>query len=107
MDFEYIVVLVTAPSAEVGKQIADRLLDQRLAACVNILPAVRSLYTWKGAVQDDAEVLLVVKSRSKLFQEGILPAVKAVHPYENPEIIALPILDGSTEYLDWIVAETS
>ncbi len=106
MDFEYIVVMITAPSAEVGKKIADRLLAQRLAACVNILPAVRSLYTWKGAVQDDAEVLLMVKSRARLFKEGILPAVKAAHPYENPEIIALPILDGAPEYLDWIAAET-
>jgi periplasmic divalent cation tolerance protein len=67
MDFEYIVVLVTVPSAEVGERIARRLLAQRLAACANIVSGVRSLYTWKGAVLDDAELLLVVKTRAALF----------------------------------------
>jgi len=107
MDFEYIVVLITAPSEEVGKQIADRLLSQRLAACVNILPAVRSLYTWLGDLHDDAEVLLGVKSRAKFFNDVPSPTVRGAHPYKNPEIIALPILDGSPEYLDWISTVTS
>jgi len=107
MPDQFIVVLITAPSPEVGEQIAAALLEQKLAACVNILPAVQSIYTWQGTVQNDREVLLVVKSRAALFAERLVPAVKAVHPYEVPEIIALPILMGSQSYLDWIAAETT
>jgi periplasmic divalent cation tolerance protein len=105
MEIEYIVVLVTVPNPESGQTIASRLLEDRLAACVNILPAIRSLYTWKSAVQDDTESLLVIKSRLALF-ERLAEAVKSIHPYETPEIIALPVLAGSAEYLTWIKEET-
>lgn len=104
---QFIVVLITAPSQEVGEQIAAALLEARLAACVNILPAVQSIYAWKGAVQNDQEVLLLVKTRLALFAERLVPAIKAIHPYEVPEIIALPVLSGSQDYLDWIAAETT
>jgi periplasmic divalent cation tolerance protein len=106
MDAEHIIVFITAPSREAGEQVARALLDKRLAACVNIVPAVDSLYWWQGAIQSEQEVLLIAKSRAKLFEEGIIPAVRAVHPYDVPEIIAMPILMGSRQYLDWIDEET-
>jgi periplasmic divalent cation tolerance protein len=106
VDTRAIVILITAPSIEVARQIAGLLLERRLAACVNILPGINSLYTWKGEVQDDQEVLLLVKSRPELFERELIPAVQSIHPYEVPEMIALPIVMGSTSYLDWIVAET-
>ena len=102
MDNPYIIVLITVPSQEAGKQVAHALLDQRLAACVNILPQVHSLYLWQGKTNADEELLLVVKSRAALFADRLVPAVKAVHPYEVPEIIALPVLMGSASYLEWI-----
>ncbi len=107
MNQSFIVIFITVPSIPVGKQVADALLEKKLAACVNIIPSIRSLYTWQGEKQDDEEALLVVKSRADLFSDGILPAVKAVHPYDVPEIIALPIMIGSQDYLDWIAQETS
>jgi len=101
-----IVVLITAPSKEVGKQIARALLEQELAACVNIISSIDSLYTWEGKICDDEEVLLVVKSRAELFEDQLVPAVQAIHPYQVPEIIALPIKMGAKSYLDWIEAVT-
>ncbi len=102
----YIIVLITVPSEAVGRQLADALLEEKLAACVNIIPAVHSLYTWKGEIQNDQEVLLMVKSREDLFEDHLVPAVKALHPYEVPEIIALPIIMGSKSYLNWVGEET-
>lgn len=96
------MVLITAPSRETARQIARALLDKRLAACVNIISPINSLYTWEGQVQDDEEALLIVKSRADLFHQGLVPAVKALHPYEVPEIIALPVIAGLRSYLDWI-----
>lgn len=101
-----IVVLITAPSQEVARQIANALLGEKLAACVNVLPSIRSYYTWKGTQQEDEEVLLLVKTRAALFESRLIPAVKAVHPYELPEIIALPIQMGFEPYLTWINEET-
>jgi periplasmic divalent cation tolerance protein len=106
MDNPYLVVLVTAPSQEVGQRIAQHLLQQRLAACVNIIPSIRSLYWWEGKIQTDEEVLLVIKSRAELFDQHLLPAVKALHPYQVPEIIALPIVQGFEAYLKWIADTT-
>lgn len=101
-----IVVLITAPSQEVARRIANALLGEKLAACVNVLPSIRSYYTWKGTQQEDEEVLLLVKTRAALFESRLIPAVKAVHPYELPEIIALPIQMGFEPYLTWINDET-
>lgn len=106
MPTEYVVVLITVPSQEVGEQLASALLDQKLAACVNILPPMTSIYAWKGELQRDQEALLLVKTRAELFHERLVPAVKALHPYEVPEIITLPVLMGSQSYLDWISTET-
>ena len=107
MPDKFIVVLITAPTPQVGEQIATALVEERLAACVNILPDVSSVYAWKGDVHKNQEVLLVVKTREQLFRDHLVPAVQAVHPYEVPEIIALPIVMGLGGYLDWIQDETS
>ena len=103
---QYILVMITAPSQEVAQIIADSLLGKRLAACVNFISPVHSVYFWKGKIDSEDEVLLLVKTREDLFQDRLVPAVKAAHPYETPEIIALPILMGSPEYLEWISSET-
>jgi periplasmic divalent cation tolerance protein len=102
METQYIIVMITTPSKEVGEQIANALLEKKLAACVNMLAPVNSHYTWEGATTHDEEILLVVKSRAELFQNHLVPAVQEIHPYQVPEIIALPILMGSASYLAWI-----
>ena len=102
MDKEYIIVLITTPSMEVGEKIAVALLEKKLAACVNMMAPIFSLYTWEEEINRDDEVLLIVKSRADLFESDLIPVVQAVHPYDVPEIIALPILMGSANYLAWI-----
>jgi periplasmic divalent cation tolerance protein len=102
MDKEYIIVLITTPSMEVGEKIAVALLEKKLAACVNMMAPIFSLYTWEEEINRDDEVLLIVKSRADLFESDLIPVVQAVHPYDIPEIIALPILMGSANYLAWI-----
>lgn len=106
MSTEYSVVLVTAPSLEVGEEIGTQLVEQKLAACANILPNIVSIFSWRGEIQKDSEVMLVIKTRGELFEQ-LTAAVEALHPYETPEIIGLPILAGSQRYLEWIEAETS
>ena len=101
-----IIVLITAPSKDEGRNISKVLLEKKCAACINIISPINSLYTWKGAVEDDEEVLLVVKSRLELFEDHLIPTVLEVHPYEVPEIIALPIIQGLASYLDWIDENT-
>jgi periplasmic divalent cation tolerance protein len=107
MAADHIVVLITVPTLEKGKSIAEALLKKRLAACVNILPNVHSLYIWENEICDEQEVLLVCKSRSSQFEEHFIPTVKALHPYEVPEIIALPLVKGLQAYLNWIDEVTS
>ena len=99
-----IVVLSTCGSAEEAERIARGLLEKKLAACVNILPAVRSLYRWKGAIEDDQEIFLVIKSSRALFGE-LQAEIGRLHSYEVPEIIAIPIVDGSEGYLGWMAKE--
>ncbi|MCS7259525.1 MAG: divalent-cation tolerance protein CutA [Anaerolineae bacterium] len=102
----HIVVLITAPSREIARQIADALLDKKLVACVNLIAPVESRYVWKGERCTDEEVLLLAKTRAALFATQLVPTVKALHPYEVPEIIALPILMGAADYLAWIDEST-
>jgi periplasmic divalent cation tolerance protein len=106
MDTHHLIVLITAPSADVGQHIANALVDQRLAACVNILSPIHSIYLWQGKKQNDEEVLLVVKTTQDLFFKRLVPAVQEIHPYDVPEIIALPIVFGSETYLNWIDEST-
>jgi periplasmic divalent cation tolerance protein len=95
------VVLVTCPDEPVAKAIASDLIQNRHAACVNILPAITSLYLWEGAVCEDSEWLLVIKTTHAAF-ERLEAQIMAIHPYEVPEIIALPVTEGSTPYLQWV-----
>jgi periplasmic divalent cation tolerance protein len=96
-----VVILVTAPSAEVAAGIARAVVEERLAACGNVLPGVRSIYRWEGKVQDEPEVLLILKTQRKRFPE-LRDRILALHPYEVPEVLALPVEAGSDAYLDWI-----
>jgi periplasmic divalent cation tolerance protein len=98
----HVVVFITAPSAELGAAIGRALVEQRLAACASIVDPIRSIYAWRGLVEDKAEVLLVAKTRADVFESKLVPAVRALHPYEVPEIIALPIVMGAASYLNWI-----
>lgn len=100
-----LVVLCTAPDADVAARLARGLVDARLAACVNVIPGLRSFYRWQGEVQDDGEVQLFIKTR-----RGRLPELMAWlgehHPYDVPEVLALDVGAGSQPYLDWLTAET-
>jgi len=96
-----IIVLITASSEEEASKIGSVLVDERLAACVNIVPRIRSLFIWEGKTQDEQETLLMCKSRQPLLDK-IITRVKSLHSYSVPEIIALPIAGGSTEYLGWL-----
>jgi periplasmic divalent cation tolerance protein len=100
-----LVVLVTAPTAERAAEIARALVAERLAACGNVVPGLRSIYRWEGKVQEDDEVLLVLKTTRARF-EALRDRVLALHPYEVPEVIALAVEAGSARYLAWIAAET-
>lgn len=104
-DSDAIVVLITAASREEADRIARRLVEDRLAACVNIVPQVRSLFVWEGRLSQEDEVLLVVKSRRTRFQQ-LTTAVKRLHSYSVPEIIALPVVMGSADYLRWVSEST-
>lgn len=95
------VVLVTAPDAEVGARIGRVLVEEGLAACANLVPGIRSIYRWEGAVHDDAEVLLILKTRAAL-SAALAARVRALHPYQLPEVLALLVAGGSEPYLDWV-----
>jgi periplasmic divalent cation tolerance protein len=101
-----ILVLITASSLEEAEKIARSLIQERLAACANILRDVRSVFWWNNAITTEQEVLLMCKSMSAHFP-AIVTRVKALHSYQVPEIIALPLIAGSEEYLQWIAEETS
>ena len=99
-----IVVLSTCDSREGASTLARGLIEQRLAACVNILPGVESVYRWKGELETASEWLLIIKSRRDLFP-ALRAAIEKLHTYEVPEIIALPIVEGSESYLEWLARE--
>ncbi len=99
-----IVVLSTCSAAEEARKLARYLIEQRLAACVNVIRAVDSFYRWQGKVQEDAEFLLVVKTSRELFSK-LRSEWEKLHSYEIPELIALPIVDGSPNYLNWMAGE--
>jgi uncharacterized protein involved in tolerance to divalent cations len=101
---EKLVVLMTASSAEEAERIAHALLAEMLAACVNVIPAVTSVYRWEGQVQSDQEWLLVAKSRRDVLDD-LVRRVQALHSYDVPEVIALPLVGGSDAYLRWIDRE--
>ncbi len=96
-----VVILVTAGRLTEAKKIARHLVESKLAACVNILPPIRSMYRWQGKLEDAKEYLLFIKSTRELFSE-LKAAISKLHSYTTPEIICLPIVEGSPEYLQWV-----
>ncbi len=96
-----VVVYVTSAKAEESETIARQLVEKRLAACVNIIPQIRSFYRWEGKVQDDPEFLLVIKTSRNLFPE-VRAEVERLHSYHVPEVICVPIVEGSQNYLTWL-----
>ena len=103
---EFVVVLVTAGSSEEAARIGQTLVAERLAACANVVGPIRSIYRWQGAVEDAAEHLLLLKARARdLTVLG--ERVRALHSYEVPEVVALPIRAGSTAYLAWLAESTA
>ena len=105
MTTEYIIVFITAPNEKEAACIGQTIVGERLAACVNIIPSVRSIYRWQGSVEDEQEVLMIAKTRKSLF-ERLQKRIKELHSYSVPEIIGLPLIEGSKEYLDWLGQET-
>ena len=94
-------MLMTAASGEEAMRIAEELVNQKLAACVQVLPEMQSIYVWKGEVQREREVLIIAKSTRANF-EKLERRVREIHSYDTPEVIALPIIAGSGRYLDWL-----
>jgi periplasmic divalent cation tolerance protein len=104
-----IVVLSTFASAEEARRVARALVEKKLAACVNVIPGIRSIYRWKGAdgedtIEDEEEVLLVIKSSRALIRE-LTDEIERLHSYEVPEVIALQVVDGAERYLAWMNRE--
>ena len=96
-----IIVLITASSVQEGENIAKSLVEEKLVACVNIIPQIKSIYWWEGKICTDEEVMLISKTKQSLFT-ALMNRVKSLHSYEVPEIISFPISKGSPEYLNWI-----
>lgn len=105
MSTETIIVLCTHPAGQAAQSLASHLVEQRLAACVNILPEIKSVYSWQGTITTDTECQLIIKTRSDLF-DAIKEAIIQQHPYELPEVIAVPVTRGHAPYLQWIIDST-
>ena len=100
------LLYVTAGSAEEATEIARTLVDERLAACANILPPIRSIYRWQGEIQDEPECAMIVKTRADMVEEATA-RIRALHSYDVPCVVALDVAGGHQPFLDWIVEETS
>lgn len=100
------IVLVTAPSADVAAQLARTLVEERLAACGNIVPGVRSIYRWQGEVQDESEVLLLLKTVPARVP-ALTARVVALHPYDVPEVVTVPLDSGLDAYVAWVEESVS
>lgn len=103
---EFIVVFVTCGSEEEALKIAHSLVEERLAACVNLVSPVRSIYRWEGKIWDEKEWILIIKTQKERVEE-LEKKVKSLHSYSVPEIIGLPIVEGSSSYLQWLLEETT
>ena len=99
-----IVVLITAANGEEARRLAEVLVGENLAACVQILPKIESVYRWKGSIERQDEILLIAKTVALKF-EALEREVRALHSYETPEIVALPIIAGSAPYLEWLAGD--
>ena len=100
-----LLVFTTLPSADAAVEVARVLVEERLAACANLFPAVRSIYRWQGKMQDENEVLVLLKTRAEHL-ERLKLRILEVHPYELPEVLAVPVESGYQPYLDWLAGET-
>ncbi len=98
----FIEIWVTCPSIDVAERIADKLVGSRLAACVNILGKVRSVYRWQGRIERESEVPLVIKTRAAFF-DAVAAQVATNHPYDTPAIVAVPVLQANKAYSDWLI----
>jgi periplasmic divalent cation tolerance protein len=103
---DVVALLVTCPDQRVGEKIGRTLVEERLAACVNVVPGLISLYRWQGKLCQDREVLLIVKTRRTKFAP-VARRIKTLHPYSVPEILALPIARGNSAYLAWVRESTT
>jgi periplasmic divalent cation tolerance protein len=101
-----ILVLTMLPNADAAAEVAKTVVNEKLAACANILPAARSIYRWKGKVEDANEVLVLLKTRHEHF-DRIRARILELHPYEVPEVLAIPVEQGYYPYLEWLARETS
>jgi periplasmic divalent cation tolerance protein len=102
---EPLIVFTNLPDRATALELARKLVEQRVAACVNVLGEISSVYRWKGEVTSEKEVAILIKTTSVRFDE-LATAIKSMHPYELPEIIAVPVAYGLPAYLDWVAAET-
>ena len=102
---DYIQVFVTTDKKENAGRIARVTVEKRLAACAQVMGPIRSTYWWDNRINDEEEWLLIIKTRGELFEE-LERAIKDIHPYEVPEILALPVVAGNRSYLDWLGRET-
>jgi periplasmic divalent cation tolerance protein len=104
MSEETVVAMVTAPTMEEAAQLGRMLVEERLAACANLVPGLRSIYRWQDAVQDDAEVLLLIKTTANVF-DRLAQRIQELHSYDIPEVLALPVVAGLPAYLQWLTAQ--
>jgi periplasmic divalent cation tolerance protein len=105
-DHDALLVFTNAPDRSVAMQLAQALVERRLAACVNVLNGCTSVYRWDGAVETAEEVPVLIKTRVGRYAE-VEDAIRKIHPYELPEIVAVPIVHGLVDYLDWVTGETA
>lgn len=103
---EIVIVLTNLPDRAAAVQLAQELVARRLAACVNVLAECTSVYRWKGAIENAAEVPVLIKTRAERYAE-VEATIRSLHPYELPEIIAVPVRHGFDEYLQWVADETA
>jgi len=102
---DFVLVLTTVPDERTGSELGRVLVEERLAACVTVSPAARSIYRWEGKLCDEVEHILFIKTRASLY-DPLEARIKALHPYKVPEIVALALERGSRDYLDWMGVET-
>ncbi len=102
---QFLLVITTVPDADVGQIIAEKIIEERLAACVTLQATGQSLYWWEGKITQDQEHTLFIKTKNEVYTK-LEKKILEIHPYDIPEIIALPILTGSESYLGWIDSET-
>ena len=103
---EIIIVFVTVPGLREGSRISKAILTSRLAACVNVIPGVQSMYQWKGKIVREKEAMLVMKT-TRIRYRKLEQKIKKLHPYEVPEVIAIPLICGSSQYIEWVTGEVA